>query len=213
MPILEVCVDSIDDAVTSVENGAHRIEFCSHLELDGLSPTIADVELLLSKVNIPVHVMVRLKEGPFVCSDEDVGIMIEYIKQLKTLSGVRGVVVGLLDQDNQIDVFHLKQIIEVAKPLSITFHRAFDYIDDQYQTLLLLKSLQVDRVLTSGKPGPAIENLEILKALVQYGNQIGLAVMIGGKVRVDNVKKIVETTNVKEVHSSKSFDLEKVLNS
>jgi copper homeostasis protein len=189
MTLLEVCVDSIESLCRAQDGGADRIELCSRLDRGGLSPHLGAVDKALKVARIPVHVMVRPHR------ERDI---VELRRR-----GVPGVVFGILRADRTIDRDAMARLIERARPMSVTFHRAFDESVDSLETLI---ELGVDRVLTSGRRPSAIEGQNVLAEWVkQAGTRI--IVMAGGGVRAHNVDALIRATGVREVQSSTWFRL------
>jgi len=163
--LLEICVDNWKSAKNAEDGGADRIELCSALSEDGLTPSIGFAKKCVEELSIPIFPMIRPRKGDFHYCKEEIQVMIEDIQQLKSV-GVHGIVVGILQKDRQIDEIAMRRMINAARPLPVTFHRAFDYTPDPYNALHTLINLKVDRVLTSGQQKTALEGKEILKELV-----------------------------------------------
>ena len=200
--LLEVCVDSVDSALAAQEGGADRIELCSVLSEGGITPSHALIEQALSKINIPINVLIRPRPGDFCYSENEFEIMkrdIEFVKSLE----LNGVVFGILNIDGTIDKKRNTELIEYARPMSVTFHRAFDLTPGPFEALELLILMEFDRILTSGHESIVPEGLELLKALVKRAGD-KIIVIPGGGVNENNVKHILNITNAKEIHSSAS---------
>ena len=200
--LFEVCVDSVDSALAAQEGGADRIELCSVLSEGGITPSHALIEQALSKINIPINVLIRPRPGDFCYSENEFEIMkrdIEFVKSLE----LNGVVFGILNIDGTIDKKRNTELIEYARPMSVTFHRAFDLTPGPFEALELLILMEFDRILTSGHESIVPEGLELLKALVKRAGD-KIIVIPGGGVNENNVKHILNITNAKEIHSSAS---------
>ena len=154
MTVCEVCVDAIGGAVAATAGGADRLELCAELPVGGISPSIGLLRGVLAATPLPVMVMVRVRGGDFCFSAEEVAAMSAEIACLKD-EGVAGVVIGGLTPQRAIDRAACQRWIEVARPLSVTFHRAFDWTSDPLAALDVLIDLGVDRVLTSGQQATA----------------------------------------------------------
>lgn len=197
---LEVCVDSIESAIAADRGGAHRVELCSSLSEGGVTPSPGLIATVLNKVSLGVFVMIRPRAGDFLYSADEFTAMEQDVLTAKQL-GADGVVFGILQEDGRVDVTRTRHLIEVARPLKVTFHRAFDMSRDLSESLEDLISAGVDRVLTSGGE----QTVELGKAkiaeLVQAAED-GLSVMAGGGITEHNVRQLVAGTGVREVHAS-----------
>lgn len=202
-PLLEVCIDSIPGLRAAEAAGAGRIELCSRLDLGGLSPSpdlLADAR---ESSRLPLHVMVRPREGGFVHAPREIDAMEAEVRSLREL-GVAGVVFGALTPDRSVDIPAIARLTAAARPLSLTFHRAFDEAADLDQALEDLVRLGVDRVLTSGGAPDAFAGRRRLAELVARAAG-RIVVMAGGGVRPENVLAILSETGVAEVHGSVPF--------
>lgn len=196
--LFEICVDSVEGALAAQAGGAQRVELCDNLLEGGTTPSAGTVALARQHLTIGLNVIIRPRGGDFCYSDIEFAIMQYDVAQAKQL-GANGVVIGLLTPDGEIDKIRTAQLIEMARPLSVTFHRAFDMARDPSQALEDLISLGLDRVLTSGQENSALEGLDLITALVQQANG-RIIVMPGGGVNERNLKKIVTQSGVHEVH-------------
>ena len=160
--IIEVCAESYEYAIKAEKAGADRIELCRDLHLDGLTPDYLSAKKTVNKLNIPVYILIRPREGDFIYSDDEFELMKSDIVKFKEM-GCKGIVSGILNDDNSIDMKRTKQLVELSRPLEFTFHRAFDIVTDPLKELEKLIELGVDRVLTSGQKNKAIDGLELLK--------------------------------------------------
>ncbi|MFN0009789.1 MAG: copper homeostasis protein CutC [Planctomycetota bacterium] len=201
MALLEVCVDSLAGLRAAEEGGAGRIELCSRLDLGGLSPDRELLEAALGNARLPLHVMVRTRPGSFVYTPS----METEILSLRGL-GVPGVVLGALTADRRLDSAALRRLVAAARPMSITFHRAFDEIAEQLLALDELIELGFDRVLTSGGAPDAFQGRGRLRELVSRARG-RIVVMAGGGVRADNAAAILRDAGVPELHGSVPFRL------
>lgn len=201
--ILEACVETADQAVLAEQNGADRIELCSHLEWDGLTPSDDLLYETLSRISIPVMAMVRSRKGDFVYSLEDILDMKVSASFFKDV-GVKGIVFGSLLKNNEIDFNALEKISNAASDLPITFHKAIDLTPDPLKSFMaLVKEKMVSTVLTSGGPGPAWENREVLKEMVAFGKYHNVTVLVAGGVRFDNLPALHEFVNATAYHGRK----------
>ena len=200
--ILEVCVDSVESALAAQEGGAGRVELCADLEHDGTTPGITMIKSVREQVSLKVHVMIRPRAGDFCYSDVEFEVMKRDIQEAKKL-GVDGLVFGLLTSDGKIDAARTTILVEMARPLSSTFHRAFDETVDLFAALLELTRLGVDRVLTSGGKPSVEAGIQTLAGLVRKAGS-SIIVLAGGGITLENVTDIVEQTGVDEVHALSS---------
>ena len=200
--IFEACVDSLEDALVAEKQGANRIELCSALDQDGLTPspglTLKCVELL----SIPVMAMVRPRGGDFVYSEDEIRQMESEIEFFKN-SGVAGVVFGLLSTDGTIAIENTRRLVKLSFPLEVTFHKAIDYSTD------ILKSFQemneiagITRVLTSGGKDTAWNGREMLKAMNELPGR-KIRIIAAGKVLPENRIQIAEFTGIAELHGKR----------
>ena len=198
--LLEVCANSLDSAIQAQKGGAHRIELCSALELGGLTPSVATIELTRQHLEIPVFVLIRPRAGDFCYSLEEWQVILRNIHLAKNL-GVDGIVCGALKADGHIDIERTKELIAASRPLPFTFHRAFDRCPDPLLGLQQLMELGVDRVLSSGQESSAMAGRSVLKEMVAYA---GSRIMIlgGAGINSQNVKQLIVETGLREVHLS-----------
>ncbi|OJJ21117.1 hypothetical protein BKI52_11150 [marine bacterium AO1-C] len=189
--ILEICSNSTQSAVNAQEAGAKRVELCDNLWESGTTPSFGSIRQARALLNIGLFVLIRPRGGDFVYSDLEFEIIKEDIIACKEL-GVDGIVSGILNPDNTIDVARTKTLIELAHPLPFTFHRAFDVTPDLSQSLDTLISLGANRVLTSGGLDNAADAGEIIAKLHQQAaGRIGI--LPGGGIDEENIAKLLET--------------------
>ena len=186
--ILEVCVDSVESAVAAERGGADRVELCDNLLEGGTTPSGGAVETARALLGLKVHVMIRPRGGDFCYSPIEFDVMRRDVELAKRL-GADGVVIGLLTEDATVDLERTRTLVELARPMSVTFHRAFDMARDPYQALEDLVSLGVDRVLTSGQEASVVEGLDLLAELVRRAGD-RIVVMPGGGLAERNVAKV-----------------------
>ena len=199
--IKECCVGSYIEAKQAYENGADRIELCDNLLEGGTTPSYGTIKNSVSNISIPINVIIRPRSGNFIYSDEEFEIMLDDIKICKDLM-VNGIVYGVLNNENKIDVEKVKLIMAAASPLKQTFHMAFDEIENKKEAIDILVSLKVDRILTKGGKNSALENLHSLRNLITYA-QDKIIIIPGGGVNKDNLVQVIKETGAKEVHGSK----------
>ncbi|CAD5115852.1 unnamed protein product [Dimorphilus gyrociliatus] len=199
--MLEVCIDSLESALIAFKNGADRLEVCSCLIVGGLTPTIGLVKLIKERVDIPIHVLIRPRQGDFVYNEEEVQTMIEDIKIFKEL-GVGGVVIGALTIEDGLDKSTIEKILKVADGLHLTFHRAFDQVKEPSEIVEQLIHYGFKTILTSGLKSTALEGIDLLKELLlNYGNRI--CIMPGSGINLNNFLTIKKhLTNITWFHLS-----------
>ena len=200
MGVLELCVDSVASALAAEAGGAHRIELCSALSEGGLTPSLGLLRNLRSKLNIPIHVMIRPRTGDFLYSDDDFAIMQEDIA-LAAQSGANGVVFGLLTSNGEVDTERTRALVKLSKPMQVTFHRAIDLTSDPFKALEAIIDSGADRVLTSGGELNAILGSGRIQGFVRAARG-RIHVMVGGGVRPENLAELVRATGAKEWHTS-----------
>jgi len=195
--IIEVCSESYEYALKAEKAGADRIELCKDLHLEGLTPDHETAKRTIDSLNIPVFILIRHREGDFIYSDEEFELMKQDILKFKEM-GCKGIVSGVLNDDNSIDIERTKELVELSRPLEFTFHRAFDVVSDPLKEIENLIRLGVDRILTSGQKDKAIEGLNLLLELKRISNN-GIVIMPGSGISKNNLKNF---TLFKEVHGS-----------
>ena len=197
---LEICVNSIRSALAAEFGGADRIELCDNMAEGGTTPSAGMVLQCKQLLSIPVFPIIRPRGGDFLYSDEEFQVMKQDIAFCKG-AGCEGVVIGMLNADGHIDTARCKELLEIASPMQVTFHRAFDRCNDLEQGLEDIISLGCQRVLTSGGHVSAADALETLTSLVkQAGDRI--AIMAGSGVTEDNITLIAGKTGAKQFHST-----------
>lgn len=196
--VVEACVDAIDAALEAEQGGAARLELCGELMQGGVTPSAGLIAAVWERIDIPLFVLVRPRTGDFLYTDDELDVMRRDIEQVKSL-GAEGVALGALTADGDVDVERLRSLVELARPMSVTFHRAFDFACDRGAALDALLTLGVDRLLTSGGAATAAEGASSIAALVQaVGDR--MVVMAGGSITPGNVGALVKATGVREVH-------------
>ena len=206
--IVEAAVESLEDAMAAVDGGARRLELCANLSVGGTTPDRSLIEAVLRRVQVPVFAMIRPRGGSFVYTDGEIDRMRRDIEMALDI-GVAGVVLGVLDSSNSIDVQRSGSLIAVAGGSRVTFHRAFDRTPDLSAAADALVSLGVSRVLTSGGAPSAIEGVDVLASLVaRVGDR--LRILAGGGVRANNVRDIVGRSGVREVHARCERDANRI---
>ena len=195
---VEICVDSVESAVAAQNGGAQRVELCDNLMEGGTTPSVGAIEIARKLLNIKLHVIIRPRGGDFLYSASEFEIMKRDIAAAKSLN-VDGVVIGLLDRDGNIDVLRTSELVEMSRPMSVTFHRAFDVCVDPFTAVDQLARIGVDRILTSGQEATAIEGADLIAKLVEYAGD-RITIMACGNLTERNINRIIVATKVKEVH-------------
>ncbi len=199
--IREACVGNYKEAKRAYELGADRIELCDNLMEGGTTPSYGTILQAKENLNFNISVIIRPRGGNFVYTEEEISIMEKDIELCKKIE-VDGVVFGVLTEDNKIDEEKNKRLIEKAEGLDITFHMAFDEIENSEEAIDTIVRLGVSRILTKGGKDKAINNLDKLKELVECAGD-DITILAGGGVTKDNYMEIVNKTGVKEVHGTK----------
>jgi copper homeostasis protein len=200
MAVFEACVGNYKDAVLAAERGANRIELCDNLMEDGTTPSYGTIKKTLEKLDIPVMVIIRPCGGDFSYTKDELEIMKYDVQMCKDL-GASGVVIGAL-KDSKVDKAIISELVSIAKPMAITFHMAFDEIEDKYSAIDQLIHLGIDRILTKGGNENAILGKDLLRDLVKYANG-RISIMPGKGVNKENRDFILEYTGACEIHGSK----------
>ncbi len=200
--LLEVCANSIQSAINAQLGGASRIELCAALELGGLTPSAATIQQVRQQLSIEVFVLIRPRAGDFCYHKTDFECMKQNILWAKKM-GVDGIVTGILHPDVSIDVPRNKTLLQLAHPLPVTFHRAFDYIpiEKQIPALNQLIQLGFKRLLTSGGSHSAAAGKQQIKQLIQHAKK-RIQIMPGAGINSQNILEIINYTNAKEIHLS-----------
>lgn len=197
---LEVVVDSVESALAAQAGGAARVELCANLLEGGTTPSAGMIAEVRRATTIGVMVMIRPRGGDFCYSAAEFAVMQHDLRVAKEL-GADGVVFGILTADGDIDAARMAALMTLARPLSVTCHRAFDMTRDPRRALDALIGLGVDRVLTSGGENSALEGLELIGELARQA-QGRIVVMPGGGITERNIGRIVAATAATEVHVS-----------
>lgn len=203
---IEVCVDSVESAMIAQQAGAHRIELCNNLIEGGTTPSAAAIEIARKNLNIGLNVIIRPRGGDFLYSETETEIIKKDIQVAKSL-GAEGVVFGMLTPEGKIDEKICKSLIDIARPMSVTFHRAFDLCIDPYEGMETLISLGVDRILTSGQKNKAEDGLALLSELVKIADN-RIIIMPGSGINETNFSKIMNHCKAKEYHVSCRTEIE-----
>ena len=196
---VEICVDSLESAVAAELGGATRVELCSDLLEGGITPSAGLIATARKKISIGLHVMIRPRGGDFYYSEDEFDVMRRDVLMAKQL-GADGVVFGLLDPTANVDVQRTRELVDLAKPLKTTFHRAFDVSADLGRALEDVVEAGADRILTSGGAETAVGGAAALHDLVKRAKERVIIMACGG-IDDQNVQAVLETTGVREIHA------------
>ncbi|MBM3405162.1 MAG: copper homeostasis protein CutC [Bacteroidetes bacterium] len=197
---IEICAAHIQSAIAAQEGGASRIELCDNLYEGGTTPSYATIKLARAKLNIGLNVMIRPRGSDFCYSDDEFDIMKEDIAACKEL-GADGVVFGILLPNGNVDIERTRQLVEIARPLSVTFHRAFDMTPDPFRALEEIIRAGIDRILTAGQANTVPEGLNLI---IQLAEKAGdrIIIMPGSGINEQNIREIRDKTGASEFHLS-----------
>lgn len=195
---IEICLNGIDSALAAQQGGATRAELCDNLIEGGTTPSQGMIEFVAESLSIDTMVMVRPRGGDFLYTDHEFEVMRRDTKRMHQHK-VMGVVFGMLNSDGTVDQKRTAELIDLARPLQVTFHRAFDMTRDPLEALDTLMELGVERILTSGQALTAMQGLETI-AKLQKRAANDLIIMPAVGVSANNARHIIDTANVREIH-------------
>lgn len=196
--IYEICVDSVAGVRAAKAAGAHRVELCANLLEGGTTPSRGMIRQARTVDGIGLQVIIRPRGGDFLYNDDEFAAMLADIDTAKA-EGADGVVIGLLNADGEVDVPRTRELIAKARPLSVTFHRAFDMTRDPFKALETLIGLGVDRILTSGQEASVLEGLPLIAELVRRAGD-KVIIMPGGGITARNAARIIAEAKPREMH-------------
>lgn len=198
--ILEVCVDSFESMKTAQQAGANRIELCSALSLGGLTPSYGLMKQAKTLSGLEVFVMIRPRGGDFLYTDDEFQTMKEDVLIAKQM-GFEGIVTGVLLSDGRIDLKRMKELVELAHPLQVVLHRAFDRALEPHLMMNELIEIGICRILTSGQQPTALEGMDYIAQLQkQFGDAI--TIMPGSGINHENIQTLIEKTGCTHYHLS-----------
>ena len=203
---IEICVDSIDSAIIAESAGADRIELCANLIEGGTTPSYGTIVSVRNNLTIGINVLIRPRGGDFLYSDIEYDIMRRDI-DLCGECGADGVVLGILRAGGTIDIERTAHLVEFARPMSVTFHRAFDMCSDPVQGLEDVIMSGAVRLLTSGQKGSATDGAELIGRLVQLASD-RIIVMPGGGLNDSNIESVARLTKAREFHLTGRMTIE-----
>lgn len=204
--LIEVCATTLQSALNAQAGGAGRVELCDNLYEGGTTPSPGTLLLARENLHIKLHVLIRPRGGDFVYSDIEFEVIkkdIEYCKEI----GCDGVVIGFLNPDGTIDIKKTGEVIAIARPMSVTHHRAFDMSKDPLESLDQIMALGVDRLLTSGQKNKAPEGKELIAELVKRAGD-RLSIMPGSGINEENIAMMHRFTGATEFHLTGQVPIE-----
>lgn len=198
--ILEICANSVESALMAQKGGAQRVELCDNIYEGGTTPSYGTILKARELLNIDLNIIIRPRGGDFCYSELEFEIIKKDIEFAKN-AGIDGVVVGILNPDGTIDTVRTKLLVELAKPMSVTFHRAFDVTKDPFKALEDIISCGCNRILTSGQENKAIVGISLIKDLIKIAGS-RIIIMPGSGINETNVQEICKNTRAVEFHAS-----------
>ena len=200
--LLEISVEALKAAVAAERGGADRIELCSDLAVGGLTPQTALLRAVRQRIQIPIFAMIRPRAGDFVYSPAEFAQMKKSLAEARD-AGASGLVFGILNPDHTVDIDRTRELVELARPLPVTFHRAFDECSDLSQALDNVERLGASRILTSGGAASALEGATNIAMLVAAAGERVTIVTAAG-IHAGNILQLAKTTRAQEFHSGLS---------
>jgi len=196
--LLEACVNSAISAAEAAKGGADRIELCENMLEGGCTPSAGTIRFAMQNLQIPIMVMIRPRGADFLYSIEEFEIMQNDIRAAKEY-GADGVVFGILQSGGNIDFERMGRLAEIARPMQVTCHRAFDMTSDPFKALDDLMMLHIDRVLTSGQSNSALLGAPLINELIKYADK-RIIIMPGHGIKENNLKEVIDATGASEFH-------------
>ncbi|MBO7481426.1 MAG: copper homeostasis protein CutC [Bacteroidales bacterium] len=197
---VEICANSVQSAINAAKGGADRIELCQNLNEGGTTPSYATIKYCVEKLLLKTMVLIRPRPGDFCYNDAEYETIKEDVLICREL-GANGIVVGFLDKNLDIDINRTSEIVRLARPMEVTFHRAFDRCRDWHNALEQIIECGCDRILTSGQRKTAPDGADNLREIQKQANG-RIKILAGSGVNSQNVAELIKTTGVSEVHSS-----------
>lgn len=204
--ILEVCVDSVESALEAERGGASRLELCGNLIIGGTTPSIALLDLVKQHVRIPVFMIIRPRFGDFCYTAFEFEQMKQEVLDAKE-HGADGVVIGILNPDGSLDEERMNILVQLAKPMHVTLHRAFDVCKDPIAALECVCRLGIDTILTSGQKQTCTQGKELIRELVQRAGK-DVEILVGSGLNAENIEEMMECTGARAYHLSGKKEIE-----
>lgn len=199
--ILEACVETLEQCINAEQKGAGRIELCDRLDLDGTTPPEELIRAAKKALNIPIRVMIRPRGGHFIYTAAELDQMRQSILLCQDI-GVDGVVLGILDKNNELDLEAMRPLIELAKPLHVVIHKAIDDTPDTFASMQRLQSIKgVNAILTSGKAPSALTGAAVLRKMTEH--QKDLRIIVAGGVTKDNINELHQLIGASQYHGKR----------
>jgi copper homeostasis protein len=205
--LFELCAESLNSARVAEAGGADRIELCADLRIGGVTPSFDLVSTAIKAISIPVYVLIRPRGGDFIYSVDEFVQMRRQVEQAKQ-AGSAGVVLGVLRADASVDVERSRSLVELAYPMKVTFHRAFDAVPDRSEALEAVIQTGADCLLTSGGQPEVLAGAAMIGQLREQAGA-RLAVMAGGGLTLANLVEVVRRSGVLYLHGSLTGECEK----
>lgn len=190
-PVVEVCAFSLESCIAAELGGAKRVELCASLYEGGTTPSLGLIKLAKQKISTEIHAMIRPRGGDFCYSEVEIMVMQEDIRIAK-MFGCDGVVLGILEKEGKVNIAQTKEMVDLAKPMQVTFHRAIDMTPDYLEALENIIETGCRRILTSGQKNTVMEGIEAIKNLVKQANG-RIEIMAGSGVNAGNALTIANT--------------------
>lgn len=197
---LEICCFNIQSALIAQDAGAHRVELCADPVGGGTTPSLGLIQTAREKLHIQLYPIIRPRDGDFLFDDDEFEIMMKDISLCKQ-AGCDGVVIGMLNADGTIDKKRCAKLVDLAYPLGVTFHRAFDRSANPFEAMEDIINIGCERILTSGQKPTAIEGAVLLNELVRQAEN-RIIIMPGSGIRANNIIELKEKTTAEEFHTS-----------
>ncbi|MBL0201135.1 MAG: copper homeostasis protein CutC [Chitinophagaceae bacterium] len=207
---LEVIGFTIESCILAQAAGAHRIELCDNPGEGGTTPSYGFIKAARENLRIELYPIIRPRGGDFFYSDAEFDVMKVDVKLCKEL-GCDGVVIGMLNADGTVDKKRCKELVEIAYPLGVTFHRAFDRVSDAAQALEDVIEIGCERILTSGLVPNALNGAETLAALIKQADE-RIIIMPGSGIRAGNIIELAQKTGAVEFHTSARMNIDSKMN-
>jgi copper homeostasis protein len=195
---LEICTDTVVSAIDAMNAGASRIELCDNLAEGGTTPSYGTIIKAREMLSIPIHVIIRPRGGDFLYSGIEYDVMKKDIIFCKK-AGIDAIVTGLLTIDGRIDTIRCAELVDLARPMLTTFHRAFDMCEDPEKGLEDVISTGAARLLTSGQKNKAADGLDLISHLVRSAGD-SIIIMPGSGIDKTNIRNIAQRSGATEFH-------------